>query len=135
MKFKALRYKDTKEFVHIEQLGEEPEIFTSEIPKLQPETATLEAMKEMFEDNDYYEGLELDWERLELVELEMFEANTVGADIRNKLSPPKNLVSLLEVFYEGRIAYATPERQKLHELIIKEMAQTKISVEYIANLL
>ena len=65
----------------------------------------------------------------------MYEADTVGADIRNKLSPPKTLVSLLEEYFEPHIAHASEERQKLYELIKKEMEQTKINIKYIAELL
>ena len=63
MKVKALRYKKEfnkfQEFVRIEDIGEGPEVFTSDLPNIQPETATLEIMKEYFENNDYYDDLEL----------------------------------------------------------------------------
>jgi hypothetical protein len=136
MKVKALRYKDTKEFVYIdhEHGGEEPMIFTSTLPKLQPETADLEVMKELFENNDYYEGLELDFDKVELVELDIIESGEVGADIRNKLSPPKNLIALLEVFFETKVGY-TDERRKLVNIIKEEMKQAKKNIDYIADLL
>lgn len=136
MKAKALRYKDTKEFIHIdhEHGGEEPMIFTSTLPKLQPETADLEVMKELFENNDYYEGLELDFDEVELVELDIIDTGEVGADIRNKLSPPKNLIALLEVFFKDNVGY-TDERRILVDIIQKEMEQSKKSIDYIADLL
>jgi len=134
MKVKALRYKDTKEFIHIEHDGEEPMIFTSILPRIQPETADLEVMKELFENNDIYEGLELDFNNVELIEFDLIESGEVGADIRNKLSSPKNLIGLLEVFFKYNVGY-TDERRKLVDIIQKEMEQSKKTIDYIADLL
>ncbi|MDA3779469.1 MAG: hypothetical protein PF487_04485 [Bacteroidales bacterium] len=134
MKVKALRYKDTKEFVYIENDGEEPMIYTSSLPKVQPENATLEVMKELLENNDIYEGHELDMDNVELVEFDLIESGEVGADIRNKLSSPKNFIALLEIFFETKVGY-TDERRKLVEIIKKEMEQSKINIKYISNLL
>lgn len=135
MKVKALRYKDTKEFVHIENDGEEPVIYTSSLPKVQPETATLEVMKELFENNDFYEGLELDFNKVELVEFDLIDYGEVGADIRNKLSSQKNLVCLLERYFSVNVAHVSEERTQLAEYIKKEMEQSKINIDYIADLL
>jgi len=140
MKVKALRYKKEfnkfQEFVLIEEVGGgEPMVFTSATPKLQPETATLEAMKKIFEDEDYYEGLELDWETVELVEFDLIESGVVGADIRNKLTPPLNLVALLELFFKEKVAYADEKRAVLFKLIQTEMEKSKKNIKYIANLL
>jgi len=136
MKVKALRYKDTKEFVHIEEVfDDEPQIFTSGLPKVQPITATLETIKDYIENNDYFEDLEIDWDRIELVEFYFIELDIIGADIRNKLTPPKNLVSMLEIFFKPKIAHVSEERTELAELIKKEMKQVKKSVDYLAKLL
>lgn len=135
MKIKALRFKDTKEFVYIEEMGGEPQVFTGILPKAQPETATIESMKEIFEKEDYYEGLELDWDNLELAEFEVIEANTVGADIRNKLTPSYNLVALLELYFKDNVAHATEERANLARLIKTEMEKSKENIKYIAGLL
>jgi len=139
MKVKALRYKKEfnhfQEFVLIEEYGGEPQVFTSEVPKLYPESATLEGLIEYVEGNDYYEGLDLDWDKVELVEFELIETGVVGADIRNKLTPSLNLVALLEIFFKDRIAYSDDERATLAKLIQTEMKKSKESVKYIANLL
>ena len=134
MKVKALRFKDTKEFVHIQEFGGKPSVFMSGLPNLQPETATLELMGKVME-HDFYQGLDLDMDNVELVEFDLIEAGEVGADIRNKLSPPKNLVELLEVFFGDKVVYASEERKELSEIIKREMKQTKVSVEYLAKLL
>jgi hypothetical protein len=94
-------------------------------------TATMEGLKDYYKEyNPLPDELTLD--DLELVEFELYEANTIGADIRNKLSPPKNLVSLLEVYFSMD---AGEKKEKLLILIEKEMKQVKINVDYIANLL
>jgi len=98
MKVKALRNKYTNEFIHIEALGDEPQVFTSELPKLQPETATIELMQKFYEEEDYFEDLEVRWEKMELVEFDLIEFGEIGADIRNKLTPYYNLVALVELF-------------------------------------
>jgi hypothetical protein len=132
--FKALRKKETKEFVEIQEFAGLIVVFTSELPNPQPMTATMDLIKILY-DKKLWADVNFNIDDLELVEFEMFEADTVGADIRNKLSPPKNLVNLLEIYFAPRVAHASEERQKLYEIIIKEMQQTKISVDYIANLL
>jgi len=136
MKVKALRYKKEfnhfQEFVLIEEYGGEPQVFTSEVPKLQPESATLEAMREYMENNDYYEGLELDFDKVELVEFELIETGVVGADIRNKLTPYNNLVALVRLYLNE----TNLEKQvMLKKFIWKELKQSKKSIKYIANLL
>lgn len=135
MKFKALRTKrEPQEFVHIDTLDKMMIMYTCDLPKPQPLTATMEGLKDYYKDCTPLPD-ELTLDDLELVEFELYEANTVGADIRNKLSPPKNLVSLLELYFSVNVVHASEERTKLVEFIKKEMAQTKISVDYIAKLL
>jgi hypothetical protein len=135
MKFKALRTKrEPKEFVHIDTIATTMILYTGELPKPQPLTATLEAMKDYYRyDTPLPNNITLD--DLELVEFEMFEADTVGADIRNKLSSCKNLVALLEEYFSVNVVHASEERSKLVEFIKNEMARTKINIKYIANLL
>lgn len=134
MKVKALRFKDTKEFVNIQFFGEEPIVGSCAIPTLHPITATISGMKNVFANEDY-EKEDIDFDNMEFIELDVFEAGEVGADIRNKLSPPKNLVEMLEIFFEPKIAHVSEERAELAKLIQKEMKQTKESVDYLAKLL
>lgn len=131
MKVKALRYKDTKEFVHFEDYDGEPMVLTSEIPKILPKTATLEFMKQLIETNDFYEGIELDMKRVELIEFDLIESDEVGADIRNKLTPYKNLVSLIKLFLKETDA---EKMKSLKKFIEKELKQSEKSVKYIAKL-
>lgn len=131
MKVKALRFKDTKEFVHIQEFGGKPSVFMSGLPNLQPETATLELMGKLME-HDFYQGLDLDMDNVELVEFDLIERNTIGQDIRNKLSPYKNLVALIEVFLEEEDLI---KKKKLKKFIRKEIVQSKKSVKYLAGLL
>jgi hypothetical protein len=137
MKVKALRYKKEhnpfQEFVRLDVnygLGL-CGIYTSDTPIIQPESATLEGMQDYYESNN----IEIDWDKLELVEFELVEKNTIGADIRNKLTPSYNLISLLELYFKDNVAHAIEKRAKLATLIKKEMKKSKECIKYIANLL
>jgi len=135
MKFKALRKKDTKEFVEIKKYCEEDtntvyrKIFTSELPYPMPIRTTFELIKERYAKE--FPSLNID--DFELVEFEMFEANTIGADIRNKLTPMLNLIALAEILIKKEI---DPEKRgTIENFINKEIDVCKISIKYIANLL
>jgi hypothetical protein len=132
MKFKALRTKrEPKEFVHIDTIATTMILYTGELPKPQPLTATLEAMKDYYRyDTPLPNNITLD--DLELVEFEMFEADTVGADIRNKLTSCKNLVSLLKIYFKEE---DEEMKEKIKEFIQKEMKNSENNINYIANLL
>jgi hypothetical protein len=132
MKFKALRTKrEPKEFVHINTIATTMILYTGELPKPQPLTATLEAMKDYYRyDTPLPNNITLD--DLELVEFEMFEADTVGADIRNKLTSCKNLVSLLKIYFKEE---DEEMKEKIKEFIQKEMKNSENNINYIANLL
>lgn len=125
MKVKTLRFKDTKEFVHILERGV---VATSTIPDILADTASIEALRNYYE--NFFPGKEIDYDNFEIVEYDMLESGAVGADIRNKLSPPLNLVALLEVYFE----LVDTRKIDLKDVILKEMAQTKISVEYLSKL-
>ena len=75
---------------------------------------------------------EISLDDFEYIEMECFEANTVGADIRNKLSPSLNLVALLEVYFKEK---DEEKKNKLMEYIKKEMKMSKKNIKYISNLL
>jgi len=133
MKFKALRKKNSKEFVHIEMnssfkclLG----VYTTEVPRLQPITASIERLKEL------YEGYDLrgwSFDDFELVELDIIDGDTIGADIRNKLTPLKNLISMLRALKTRKMDKDT--RKRIKDLVQKEMEQGDISIDYLTNLL
>jgi hypothetical protein len=137
MKFKALRKKvEPKEFVTIDTLDKVMIMYTGELPKPQPLTATMEGLKE------YYKGCtplpdQITLDDLELIEFELYETNTVGADIRNKLTPPLNLVSLLKIYFTetGDRVFDENSKAKILPFIKKEMENAEKSIKYIANLL
>jgi len=135
MKYKVLRYKKefdpNMEFIRIEDMGAGPEVFTSDTPNLQPETATYDDLRKYMESDDYYEGLDLDWDKVELVEYELTDSGEVGADIRNKLGNYYSLVQLVELLLEEK----NPDTRKtLKKLIRAEIKLGKESVEYLAEL-
>ena len=132
MKIKTLRKRDTKEFVHILEGGV---VATAGIPDLLPMTATIDVLKKYYDTITPIEHP--DFDNLEVVEMELIEGDKleeIGADIRNKLSPPKNLVALLEE-YLGKPAKARHSKSKLLKVIRQSMEMTKTSVEYLTNLL
>jgi hypothetical protein len=140
MKLKALRKKDTKEFADIQLDSETDEIliYTSGHPFPLAETATTELFKQYY--NEYvipkHPSAKIDLDNFEVIEYDFFEAGEIGADIRNKLTPCKNLVSLLEVFFTELSEPITDDhRHKLIKIIKKEMDHAKKSVEYLSNLL
>ncbi|MFA5366356.1 MAG: hypothetical protein WC333_00335 [Dehalococcoidia bacterium] len=133
MKFKTLRKKSSKEFVHIEMnssfmclLG----VYTTEIPRLQPITATMEKLKELYAGYDM-QGWSFD--DFELVVLDIIDGDAIGADIRNKLTPLKNLISMLRVLKTRKMD--KDKRKRLKELVQKEMEQGDTCIDYLTNLL
>ena len=131
MKVKALRDKDTKEFIHFIQYGEKTMVCTSEIPNIQPMSATIELMKEIYPKEKFYDNFD-DLDDFELVEFDLIETGEVGADIRNKLSPYHNLVALVEVLLQET---DHNKRKELKKFIRKEIIQSEKSVKYLAGLL
>ena len=135
MKFKALRNNhEPNEFVHIDTIATTMILYTGDLPKPQPLTATMEGMKDYYK-NDIPLPNQITLDDLELVEFDLIESGVVGADIRNKLSSPLNLVLMLEVYFEPNVAHASEERQKLYELIKKEMKQSAVCINYLSDLL
>jgi len=126
MKVKTLRFKETKEFIHIMEDGS---VATSATPDVLPETASLDALKKYYDISG--QKLPENIDEMEVVEFDFIEAGEVGADIRNKLSSPNNLVGLLEDYFE----LVDTRKIDMKDFILKEMKQTKVSVEYLSNLL
>jgi hypothetical protein len=140
MKFKALRTKrEPKEFVEIcfHRSDVDPNegvwvVYTGELPNPQPVSADTELMKAYYSQQSVPLPEDINLDDYELVEFEAFEADIVGADIRNKLTPPKNLVSLLEIYFKEK------DESKLYHLkrfIKTEMKNSKKNIKYIAGLL
>jgi hypothetical protein len=125
MKVKALKNTKRDEFIHLE----DEFVYTSSLPDLRPETATKELLI------DYYKSHQvnifsdiLNDKDVEMVELDIIESGVVGADIRNKLSPIKNLISMLE-------SDENLNELDLYKHVLKEIKQSKISIDYLKNLL
>lgn len=58
--------------------------------------------------------------------------NEIGDDIRNKLTPTKNLLALLELYFREE---DETKKAKLIGVITKERAKVKENVTYLSNLL
>lgn len=131
LKAKAIRNKKTGEFTEISNFGGTSMLFTSALPNLMPVTANIKGLKEYY---DMYSPLpkEIDLDEFEMVELTIID-DEVGADIRNKLSSPKNLVTMLKHYFSTTVD--DEKREKLLVYIKEEMKQTKISIDYLSKLL
>jgi len=127
MKVKTLRFRETKEFVHVLQDGN---LATSDIPDILANTASIENLQKYYE--TVFPDMKVDYEKLEVVEFDLVDLNEIQADIRNKLSPPLNLVEMLDEYFNNP---EVPDFQKLEELIQQEMKQTKVCVQYLSNFL
>lgn len=131
MKFKALRNIETKEFVEIVNHDGTYVVYTHELPNPQPMTATIELMKQYY---DEYHPLppEINLDNYELVEFDCIESGVVGADIRNKLTPLLNLIALCGLLLKDE----HPEKKDvLKNLLKKEMETSKICIKYLVKLL
>lgn len=132
MKYKALRKKDTKEFVILEfhtNFNCLLAVYTTEIPKLQPISASMDLLKEMYQTYDL-NGYSFD--DFEFVELELTETGEIGADIRNKLTPFKSLASILKKYLEMEEG---EKKESIKEILNAEIKQSEISVKYLTDLL
>jgi hypothetical protein len=132
MKVKALRKKDTKEFVVIDfnssfkcLLG----VYTTEVPKLQPVTATMEHFKKLYAD---YDLRGYSFEDFEYAELDVFDAGVLGADIRNKLTPFNSVIDLHNLLKKR---WDKEKRKSLKRLQEMAVERSRESVEYLKNLL
>jgi hypothetical protein len=132
MKVKALRKKDTKEFVVMDfnenfkcLLG----VYTTEVPKLQPVSATMEHFKML---HAGYDLRGYDFEDFEYAKLDVFDGDMVGADIRNKLTPFNSMIDL-----HGLLKKRMDKEKKdsLKRLLEKVIEQSRESIEYLKNLL
>lgn len=121
MKVKYVVHKKTKAFLCFDEFDGRSCLFTSELPQmpLNPDADDKDLMNYF---NYHYP--ELSFEEYEIVEFDLIESGIIGADIRNKLSPMKNLITLLVNNVDVNSKY-------VHD----EIKQSKISIDYLSNLL
>ena len=140
MKFKALRtINEPKEFVEItfHESDDNPNagvwiVYTGALPNPQPETATIELMKEYYAHQAVPLPPEINLDNYELVEFDCIESGVVGADIRNKLTPLLNLIALNKLLLDED---NLEKIESLKALIKKEMETSKICIKYLVKLL
>jgi hypothetical protein len=135
MKFKTLKRVSPVDSKYDEyaSIDAEGEMYTHEHPKWLGNEATIEGLKKLCN----VEDIDIDWENYKIVEIEYFEVNTVGADIRNKLTPSLNLISLLRIYFteSDNALDDTLHREKILPFIKKEMLKSEENIKYISNLL
>jgi hypothetical protein len=133
MKVKALRSKSTGKFLHFTQMKYEDTIFEegqmveSTLPELLESDITLEGLL------DHYAMAypQIDTSDFELAEFDLIETGTVGADIRNKLSPFKNLIALIGVYM---LEKSEGKKILMKGHINKDLKQARASLEYLTKL-
>jgi len=139
MKFKALRKKDTKEFVELcfHRHDEDPNkgtwvVYSGELPNPQPMSADTELMKVYYDQQRVPFPPEINLDDYELVEFDCIESGVVGADIRNKLTPLLNLIALIDIYLKDEV----PEKRvAIGNLLRKEIETSKICIKYLVKLL
>ena len=140
MKIKALRtVREPKEFVEIcfHRGDDDPNdgvwvAYTGALPNPQPETATMELMKEYYAKQAVPLPPEINLDDYEMVEFDCIESGVVGADIRNKLTPLLNLIALCDIVLKDE----HPEKKEvIKKLLKKEMETSKICIKYLVKLL
>ena len=122
MKYKTLRRIDTKEFIHI--IGSRA--YTCDIPDLLVDTV-------MMDDLLTHSSVDVSkylFENAELIELDVNICGEIGADIRNKLTPMKNLVAILK-----NAVFLRNGDVKMQAIIKKEIKKCGESIKYISNLM
>ena len=133
MKFKVLRNKETKAFVQLLKYNNRYMEFTSETPLLLPLSASIEGLKNVHMQESSVEiTIFVDYDNFEMIELDVLESGVIGADIRNKLGSPTNLLAILKLYFKEENA---DRIRTLEKFIKKEMEVSEISLKYIANLL
>lgn len=130
MKTKALRNKTTGKYLHyLVNRDEANELFPSNLPELLCESTTLEDLLEEYKNAINFST---DTSEYELVEFDLIESGVIGDDIRNKLTPFKNLVASISLFL---IEKSAGKKILMKGHIEKEIKQAKISLEYLTKIL
>ena len=128
MKVKALRNKTTGKFLHFKYNADGDGIIVSKsLPELLEADVTLVELTDEFFSYPY-----IDTNEFELVEFELFESSVIGADIRNKLTPIKNLIALIGIYL---LEKSSGKKILLKGLIEKDIRQARISLEYLNKLM
>lgn len=130
MKAKALRNKATGKYLHfqIDDFGATGRVIECSLPELLEADITLEELL------DHYYSIYpyIDTREFELIEFDLIETGVLGADIRNKLTPFKNLIALVGVYLHEKSA---GKKLLMKGLLERDMRQARISLEYLTKLL
>jgi hypothetical protein len=128
MKMKTMRRIDEQRRPEYQEFAsiENGMMYTHQHPYPLGEGATIEYMKSICTDCD------IEWDKYEIVEIEYFDAETVGADIRNKLGPFKNLIAMVRD-YENVLEHISVETRD--RLMKKQLTSCDSSLDYLSKLM
>jgi len=88
---------------------------------------------EIYEEDCSNSSRKLEWEiKQELADIHKSELVSIGEDIRNKLGPLRNLISMIEL-YNRTIDMEL--RASIMKFIVKEIEQSKKSISYLTGIL
>lgn len=128
MKAKTLKNKTTGKYLHF-TLDEHDDAIMVErnLPEILQADITLEGLLDHYAMTLPY----LDTSEFEVIELDIIESGVVGADIRNKLSPIKNLLAVIGIYF---IEKSSGKKILLKGIIDKDIRQARISIEYLTKM-
>lgn len=129
MKVKTLRSKSSGNYLHF-TLDEHDDVIMVErsLPDILQADVTLEGLLDHYAMTFPY----LDTTDFDVVELDLIETGVVGADIRNKLTPVKNLIATVEAYLNEK---SSGKKIIMKGHIEKDIRQVRITIEYLTKLL
>jgi hypothetical protein len=129
MKVKTLRNKTTGKFLHfqIDDFGATGRVIECSLPELLDADITLEGLLDHYASTYPY----IDTREFEVIEFDLIESEVIGADIRNKLSPIKNLIALIGVYLLEKSA---GKKILMKGLLDRDIRQARISMEYLTKM-
>lgn len=131
MKYRHLVRKDTKEFVSLMTFNGVTNAFTSSLPSMPLNNNSDDEIMDYLK----RENPEIDFTAYELILIDVNESSkidAIGEDIRNKLTPIKNLIALLNEYNHNDDFLI---KNKIMKLINSEIASSKHCVEYLSNIM
>ena len=136
-KFAALVHKTFGEFASIHSYNEtgKLELYTHELTDPKPEDVTIELVKGYYEQHDLVLEGDYSIEDLIVKRYDYIEEGVLGADIRNKLSPIKNLLTLLTIYKDQKHAMDWDHKEYFEKQIIALIEECKESVIYLSELI
>lgn len=128
MKVKTLKSKSTGNYLHFTLDEHDVIMVERKLPDILQADVTLEGLFDHYAMTFPY----LDTTDFDVVELDLIETGVIGADIRNKLTPVKNLIATVEAYLNEK---SSGKKIIMKGHIEKDIRQVRIAIEYLTKLL